>query len=437
MALPEKSKSDEDESLIASDQQLFEDVGKILHGMSPEDLKKFKSFNHRFKPLIENLEKERQCECLSALKTITGLHRKKITNIFDRALSTAKSLIHREKKKQCESMKACAPHLFSVNLSTDPLIVEDTDPILIEMTKRCPSIEHINIEGCNVTAEGIRALRTMRSLTSLSFSFCETMDEDLFLALCSLTQLKCLKLCCCTKIPLPFFSHFEQLTHLEQLNLSHSNITDEELKVIGKLESLTILNCEDCSGISDEGLPHLKTLHHLVALNVSSCSITGHALKFIAETFPKITTLELRGLRIDDDDVCQISRLDCLTSLDLSWSANLDGSFLDKFSNKGRLQILTLSHCRNLRELTCRWDRYTSLQILNMSYCNLDDQFLAEVSLAPLLMGASFSYSTGISLHGVQHLAHMPHLKFLDLVFCDLDEHAVRPLFAEEIELRI
>jgi len=66
----------------------------------------------------------------------------------------------------------------------DPEAVENTDPLLIVLSEHCCCVETLNLNSCNLTAEGLLALKEMNNLQSLSLCFCEVMNQQIFSAVC-------------------------------------------------------------------------------------------------------------------------------------------------------------------------------------------------------------------------------------------------------------
>jgi len=433
----EKPESSDFEKDTPEMEGLFRDVAEILYHLSPEDLEKFRIFNHKFEKVAEKVYSRRECECLNTLKDLSGVGGPKGQGVIRKVISTAASLLHGTKKKEIEQLRICSCHVTQMNFSTDPVAVENPDPILNELANHCPNVETLNLNSCNVSVEGLSALKRMDHLRNLSLCFCEQMSEDVLHEVAKLKQLKKLKLCWNQNLPLQGIEQLVALTELERLDISHSNITDAELKYIAKMKGLISLNFEDCPGVTDKGIKFLRGMESLKTLNLSSCRLTDEGLLRVIEFFPNLTTLELRMNSFSDEVVCHLKRLEELRSLDLSWAQNLTGTFLDALSECPNLQILTLAHSHVMIPISKKWKNFQSLMILNMPYCRVNDDVLHEIALIPLLTNASFSYSDQVTLNGVKNLTTMPHLQFLDLIYCGLNEDEVRALFTRSIELRV
>jgi len=417
--------------------QHFEEIVELLSQLDPKDLEKFKCFNHRFEKIVDDVTARRSCECLCTLKDIAGISKKPERRLLGRIFHAATALILGDNKAAASRLKVCAPRVTHMNLSVDPEAMENPDQILIHLAQHCSNIETLNLDSCNVSAKGLEALKKMSHLSRLSICFAEQMNEEILRTICQLRQLRQLKICWNQSLPLEAFEDIVQLENLENLNISRTNISDGELSFIGQIKTLSTLNCEDSHGITDRGLKHLKGCPSLQHLNLSGCSIADRGLEIITDLFPKLSTLDLRKSRVTDEGISLLKKLKSLKSLDLSMGKALKGTTLNELAEIPALQILILSHCDHIDFASVNWKGFHSLMILDLSYCQLDDSVLQEVGLIPMLTNASFAYSDAITLDGVRCLASAPHLLFLDLIYCGLNEDEVRNLFSSSIELRV
>jgi hypothetical protein len=98
--------------------------------------------------------------------------------------------------------------------------------------------------------------------THLSLKSCNVADITLEIIQNNFTNLKIFDLSGCARITQAGFSCLPALTSLTELNLAHTNITDDSLRALSVLTALHSLNVEHCVGISYAGLVPL-----LLALN--------------------------------------------------------------------------------------------------------------------------------------------------------------------------
>ena len=84
----------------------------------------------------------------------------------------------------------------------------------------------------------------------------------------------------------PVMEHITSLTDLEELFLTNTNITDSDLRDIGKLSNLRLLVIRD-NQITDAGISHLHSLTRLEQLNVINTSVTADGVAKLKEYLPE------------------------------------------------------------------------------------------------------------------------------------------------------
>jgi hypothetical protein len=144
------------------------------------------------------------------------------------------------------------------------------------------------------------------------------------------------------------------LVDLDSLQLSGTTVTDEQLKLVGKMKSLGDLQLAKTS-ITDEGMKHIAGLSGLTSLYVSGCKVTSDALVEIAklkalkvlgidetaisggfeplESLEELTLLVAGGLSISAQDADAIVRIPNLRRLDLT-DATVSSEALKKLRKK-------------------------------------------------------------------------------------------------------
>ncbi len=157
---------------------------------------------------------------------------------------------------------------------------------------------------------------------------------------------------------------------LGKLCLRDTNIGDESIKFINKIENLTYLDLQE-SLVTDEGIEQLSSKLPLEHLDVKSLrGLTNRGLKYIIRTYPKLNLLSISssgingegvrllpslhqlgilrisGLELVDDDIVNISTLK-LRSLDISNNPITDRS-LDMVRKIATLRSLNLEICPSI-----------------------------------------------------------------------------------------
>lgn len=80
-------------------------------------------------------------------------------------------------------------------------------------------------------------------------------------------------------------------SHISWLNLSNTELTDQNLTTVSKLENLTKLRI-DGNSIGDQGLENISKLSNLEVLNLYNTQITDEGLALIAQ-FPKLKQVSI------------------------------------------------------------------------------------------------------------------------------------------------
>lgn len=158
---------------------------------------------------------------------------------------------------------------------------------------------------------------------------------------------------------------------LKGISFEGSSLTDEGLKEVSRFKTITKLDLSG-TGISDQGLVALQKLPRLEHLELTMCPhITIHGIERVLKTCTsirtlkmnhvkinrsvipmivasKLTTVELGGDWLRDQDVMELSKLDRLTSFGLVCSENLTDKSLDYVAGMKNLKKLDITMCKGL-----------------------------------------------------------------------------------------
>jgi len=97
------------------------------------------------------------------------------------------------------------------------------------------------------------------------------------------------------------------LQRLKKIHVSHSRITDESLRVFGRMSHMERLALQD-NHFTDRGLAHLAGLSRLDGLyiGIGDCQVTDAGLAQL-EGLPVLTTLELQGSKVSDQGIKRLN----------------------------------------------------------------------------------------------------------------------------------
>lgn len=147
--------------------------------------------------------------------------------------------------------------------------------------------------------------------------------------------------------------------------LAPAPVADSQLEIIGRMHDLTILELNDCPGVTDAGMQHLRGLSDLRFLDVRNSHITDEGLRGLGglkrlrsislanvsvngwgfkylSGLTNLQKLTLNATPLNDAGMAEIGKLTGLTTLDLS-NTPLDDGGVVHLKNLTQLQELNLS----------------------------------------------------------------------------------------------
>jgi hypothetical protein len=95
--------------------------------------------------------------------------------------------------------------------------------------------------------------------------------------------------------------HLPRLNRIVQLEIGDDKLTDASLRYIAQLPNLRELRLE-YTKITDNGLRQLAPLKHLETLDLDETSVTDAVFE-VLEQFPKLQSIEVRGTRVTQQAV--------------------------------------------------------------------------------------------------------------------------------------
>jgi hypothetical protein len=147
----------------------------------------------------------------------------------------------------------------------DLLFTDVTDRGVERIVEFCPDLHYLYLHvNENITDEAMKSVKKLRRLHTLQLSGPLNTDAAL--------------------------SHLKELTQLRELTVADfrtpSHITDEGLKHLGEMKSLTLLGIHAAS-VTDEGLIHLEGLSELRELSLDKTKVTAEGVKRLQRALPE------------------------------------------------------------------------------------------------------------------------------------------------------
>ena len=201
------------------------------------------------------------------------------------------------------------------------LILKGTDPHQGKAVRKTAGVPMGVVEAAirqqlwQLTGELTKA--DLDRVTSLSFRETDITDQDLK-ELVKVDQMTYLGLSLCPQITNEGLKELGKLKQLNRLHLGGPNITDATFKELANLQQITWLNL-DCLKVTDKGLKELANLQQVTWLNLDCPKVTDKGLKELAN-LQQVAWLNLDCPKVTDKGLKELGRLKKLKTLYLSTS---------------------------------------------------------------------------------------------------------------------
>jgi hypothetical protein len=203
---------------------------------------------------------------------------------------------------------------------------------------RLAHLEHLDLHGSSVTANGLANLKGLFRLRTLLLVRNKKLGDFSLVHLKELRDLRVLSLDH-TPIGDPGLEHLKHLANLEELNLGGTEISDGGLVAIGGLANLTQLDLT-ATKIGDGGMAHLKVLDKLQVLSLTRTNVSDAGLVYLSG-LTNLQELDLDRDRIGDAGLVHLAALTRLERLWLKATAVTDAGLVH-LKGLTALQELTL-----------------------------------------------------------------------------------------------
>lgn len=303
--------------------------------------------------------------------------------------------------------------LQQLNLSNCKLLKEDE----LHHLQPLQNLIGMDLTHClSLTTSNLKNLLQIKGLLALKLGWCDLKNTQIKSIAEQLPKLMHLNIQGASHLTAETFQALTQLSQLERLDLSATDVNDAILEPIADLKKLEELYLNDCLNISDEGLKLLQNNKELTVLVLKNC--------------PKIT----------DAGLAPLANLPQLVSLDLSDCPKITSSGLSLLAPLEKLAILKLHACseivslsplKNLPQLTgldlfltgindasLKAIQHLPLTWLNISGCDISDAGLCEIGLLKDLTSLNLTGCHRINDAGLGCLSTLKELYFLDLSDC-------------------
>ncbi|MCA9199383.1 MAG: hypothetical protein KDA87_17680 [Planctomycetales bacterium] len=168
-------------------------------------------------------------------------------------------------------------------------------------------LQQLNLRATKITDTGVARLQPLTKLRSLSFEQTQVTDASMQY-LKAMQQLQTLYLGGSQIFGPGLAEHLMDLPKLTYLSFENSSVTDQHVSSIVQLKHVETLGL-DGTQITDEALPQIAKLDSLRTLWLNKTAVTSKRLLEFAPQIRELTNLHLAGIPIEDSEAAQLQTL--------------------------------------------------------------------------------------------------------------------------------
>uniref|UniRef100_J3NAR5 F-box/LRR-repeat protein 15-like leucin rich repeat domain-containing protein n=1 Tax=Oryza brachyantha TaxID=4533 RepID=J3NAR5_ORYBR len=330
------------------------------------------------------------------------------------------------------SVVKAMPNLLELNLS----YCSPVTPPMSSSFKLICKLRTLKLDGCQFMADGLKLIgKSCISLRELSLSKCSGVtDTDLSFVVSRLKNLLKLDVTCCRKItdvslaaittscPSLISLRMEscsllcseglqligkRCTHLEELDLTDTDLDDEGLKALSRCSKLSSLKIGICLRITDEGLSHIsKSCPDLRDIDLyRSGAISDEGVTCMAQGCPMLESINLSYCtKITDCSLRSLSKCIKLNTLEIRGCPMVSSAGLAEIATGCRLlSKLDIKKCFKINDLGMIFLSQFShnLRQINLSYCSVTDIGLISLSSIFGLQNVTIVHLSGVTPNGL------------------------------------
>uniref|UniRef100_A0A0E0F1N4 TNase-like domain-containing protein n=1 Tax=Oryza meridionalis TaxID=40149 RepID=A0A0E0F1N4_9ORYZ len=330
------------------------------------------------------------------------------------------------------SIVKAMPYLLELNLS----YCSPVTPSMSSSFEMIHKLQTLKLDGCQFMDDGLKSIgKSCVSLRELSLSKCSGVtDTDLSFVVPRLKNLLKLDVTCCRKItdvslaaittscPSLISLRMEscslvsskglqligrRCTHLEELDLTDTDLDDEGLKALSGCSKLSSLKIGICLRITDEGLRHVsKSCPDLRDIDLyRSGAISDEGVTHIAQGCPMLESINLSYCtKLTDSSLRSLSKCIKLNTLEIRGCPMVSSAGLLEIATGCRLlSKLDIKKCFEINDMGMIFLSQFShnLRQINLSYCSVTDIGLISLSSICGLQNMTIVHLAGVTPNGL------------------------------------
>ncbi|KAK7300856.1 hypothetical protein RJT34_11707 [Clitoria ternatea] len=295
---------------------------------------------------------------------------------------------------------------------------------LAKCLQRFQRLQFVQLDGCVGTSSGLKAVgNSCASLKDLNLCKCAAVtDESLSFLVQTHKDLEKLDITCCHKIThASIYNITNSCSRLTSLRMeSCSLVSKEAFLFIGQCQHLEELDVTD-TNVDDEGLELISRCTKLSNLKLGIClKITDNGLKHIARRCSELKHLDLyRSSRITDEGIITISNgCSSLEVINIAYNSNVTDSSLVSLSKCPELRTLEIRGCSQISSvgLSNIAARCRHLEALDIKKCyEINDTGIIQLAQhSQNLKQIKMSYSSVTDM-GLIALASISCLQYISI----------------------
>jgi hypothetical protein len=213
------------------------------------------------------------------------------------------------------------------------------------------------------------------------------------------------------RMPDGFATHLALCDELESLDLSDSQVTSQQLAVLGELSTIKSLNLTHTK-IDDTIFPIFESSSQLEVLDISHTNVAGSQLG--PSLARQLRELKADHTRLNDKGMERIAAATNLQLLSLDSCRTITDAGFSELAKLTSLKELNLAHTYITGKSAAAIGALKSLQSLNLAdNAAVDDNFVASLPTFAQLVSISLD-RTKITNAALGHVARFPNLRRVD-----------------------